>query len=70
MNNNPSVDRAIEFISEKLKNAESGHDYWHSIRVWKFVKKLSKNENIRDSLSVELAALLHDIVDHKSYNFV
>jgi uncharacterized protein len=56
-----------EFVREKLEGEGSGHDWWHVYRVWKSALNISKYENA-DLLTVELAALLHDIADWKFYN--
>ena len=55
------------FVKETLKNAESGHDWWHIYRVWKNAKGILKTEKA-DSFIVQLAALLHDIADSKFHN--
>ncbi|WML35056.1 HD domain-containing protein [Clostridium sp. OS1-26] len=56
-----------EFVREKLEGEGSGHDWWHVYRVWKSAVNISKYEKA-DLLTVELAALLHDIADWKFYN--
>ncbi len=53
-----------EFVENKLKGAEGGHDWWHIYRVWKMAAKIAKTETV-DTEIVELAALLHDIADPK-----
>jgi len=52
------------FIEEKLKGAESGHDWWHILRVWNNTKLILKEEDA-DAYVCELTALLHDIADSK-----
>lgn len=64
MSHRPEILQTLEFIKEKLKGAEPGHDYWHSIRVWKNTQSILSTEKA-DKLSCELAALLHDIADSK-----
>ena len=54
----------VEFVKITLKEAESGHDWWHILRVWNNAKLISQTEKA-DMLVVELAALLHDIADSK-----
>lgn len=61
------IDLTIEFVKKELSEAEGGHDWWHIYRVWKNAKHLSSTENV-DSLTVELAALLHDIADSKFHD--
>lgn len=45
----------------------TGHDWWHTKRVWALAKKIAKGESGKnpDSYVVELAAILHDIADYK-----
>lgn len=52
------------FVRETLADAEGGHDWWHIHRVWLNAKKIAESE-VADMLVIELAALLHDIVDSK-----
>jgi uncharacterized protein len=55
------------FVRQTLQNAEGGHDWWHIHRVWTNAKKIAEHEPC-DMLTVELAALLHDIADSKFHN--
>jgi len=64
---NVLVQKTIEFVKEKLVNAESGHNWWHVYRVWNLSKKIAITEKC-NLLVVELAALLHDIADSKFYD--
>lgn len=57
----------IDFVKNTLQNAEGGHDWWHTYRVWKTAQMISKSE-IADAEVIELAALLHDIADAKFHN--
>ncbi|APY08566.1 phosphohydrolase [Winogradskyella sp. J14-2] len=61
------IDATKAFVKETLKNAEGGHDWFHTLRVYNNAKLISKCENV-DLLVVELAALLHDIADPKFYD--
>jgi uncharacterized protein len=61
------LDETIQFVKLKLKDAESGHDWWHIYRVWNNAKLIARSEPA-DMLIVELAALLHDIADSKFHN--
>ncbi len=58
------IEATIEFVKDRLKNAEGGHDWWHIYRVWKTAKQIAKSEKV-DNFIVELGALLHDIADSK-----
>jgi uncharacterized protein len=63
-----SREEIISFITEKVKHRfeseGSGHDWWHIERVRLQSLKLAKSESA-DLFIVELAALLHDVADHK-----
>lgn len=61
------INNTIHFVKDTLKNAEGGHDWWHIHRVWTNAKLIAQTENV-DMLTVELAALLHDIADSKFNN--
>jgi len=67
MNKELIIKKTIDFVKNELKNAESGHDWFHIERVYNNTKLISKTENV-DMLVVELAALLHDIADSKFHN--
>jgi uncharacterized protein len=64
MNKDIIIESTINFVKEKLENAEGGHDWWHIYRVWKTAKQIAETENV-DTQIVELGALLHDIADSK-----
>ncbi|WP_226666756.1 HD domain-containing protein [Metabacillus litoralis] len=56
---------AIEnYVYNKLINEGSGHDWWHIDRVRKNALKIGKLEHA-NLFTVELAALLHDLIDDK-----
>jgi uncharacterized protein len=55
------------FVKETLKNAEGGHDWFHTERVFNNALLISKTEDV-DVFIVKLGALLHDIADSKFYN--
>lgn len=67
MTQNEIISKTIEFVKMTLKDAEGGHDWFHIERVHKNALNILKNE-VGDSLTVELAALLHDIADSKFNN--
>lgn len=58
------INKTIDYVKETLKNAESGHDWWHIYRVLKTSRRIATEEKA-DLFVVELAALLHDIADPK-----
>jgi uncharacterized protein len=59
------VSKTAEFMKQKFATEASGHDWWHLYRVWNLAKHISVQEKEANILVVELAALLHDIADHK-----
>ncbi len=67
MKNVTLINNTIEFVKHELKNAESGHDWFHIERVYKNAMLIAKTEKV-DILIVKLAALLHDIADSKFNN--
>lgn len=58
------IEQTAAFVQDALQGAESGHDWWHILRVWNNTKLLLETENA-DRLVCELTALLHDIADSK-----
>lgn len=64
MNRAEIILKTETFVKSELKNAEGGHDWWHTNRVRNTALHLAKIEKA-DLLIVELAALLHDIADSK-----
>lgn len=59
------VNKTVEYVKGVLGGESSGHDWWHVYRVWKMAFAIARKEGDVDLLVVELAALLHDIADHK-----
>ncbi len=62
-----AIEKTVDFVRQRLANAEAGHDWWHILRVWNNVKLLLHTEHA-DALTCELAALLHDIADSKFHD--
>lgn len=57
-----------KFVREKLEGEGSGHDWWHVVRTYNNALDIAKEENNDRKINmrvVELAALLHDVADHK-----
>lgn len=61
------IDLTADFVKTKLVGEGSGHDWWHTYRVWKTAQRIGRAENA-DLFVVELAALLHDIADWKFHD--
>ncbi len=64
MNTTSLVEDTIAFVKETLKDAEAGHDWFHTQRVFRNALLIAKDEKV-DVLVVSLGALLHDIADAK-----
>jgi len=62
------IEKTADYVRLKLKDEPTGHDWLHVERVWKMAKYLQKKEGGNLEL-IELAALLHDLGDYKSYEF-
>ena len=67
MNDSEFVEITIAFVKEKLKDAEGGHDWFHTERVYKNAIHIASEEEV-DPVIVALGALLHDIADSKFNN--
>lgn len=58
------IDDALRFVKNIFKNDSSGHDYFHTLRVYNIATKLAQREGA-DLRTVQLASLLHDVDDIK-----
>ena len=58
------VEKALVFTEEFFKQDYSGHDYFHTLRVFRMATGLAEKEQA-DVKIVQLAALLHDVDDRK-----
>jgi uncharacterized protein len=58
------IEKTAAYVKGEFENDSSGHDWWHIYRVWKNALAICRHEKA-DLLTVELAALLHDLDDWK-----
>jgi len=67
MTNSSLIKKTKDFVRVQLENAEGGHDWFHTLRVYNNAVLISKSENV-NKLIVALGALLHDIADSKFHD--
>lgn len=67
MTNKQLIEATKTFVKNSLVNAEGGHDWFHTLRVFNNSLLISKYETV-DELVVALGALLHDIADSKFHD--
>lgn len=58
--------QALEYVKKIFENDYSGHDYFHTFRVYKMATHIAMKENANLEI-VQLAALLHDVDDIKLF---
>lgn len=58
------IDKAIAYVRKFFEEDFSGHDFWHTLRVYNLAKYIAKVEKC-DIETVCLGALLHDVDDYK-----
>lgn len=67
INQDEIIQKTTDFVKERLESDNSGHDWWHTYRVWKMARSIGERENV-DVFVIELAALLHDVADWKFHD--
>ena len=58
------IEQALAYTKGFFENDYSGHDYYHTLRVYNLSKYIAKFEKCDEKL-VYLGALLHDVDDYK-----
>ena len=61
---NELIGCAEAYVKELFENEYTGHDYFHTLRVFRTATRIAEEENA-DAEVVQLAALLHDVDDRK-----
>lgn len=64
MDKNLIIEKAIEFVKKTFESDFSGHDYFHTMRVFKMANTIAEKEGA-DLEIVGFSALLHDVDDRK-----
>ena len=59
------IEAIRKYAKEKLGADRSGHDFYHVQRVAKIAKNLAEQEGVTDTLMIETASYLHDLIDDK-----
>jgi uncharacterized protein len=65
MNKTSQILSTEEYVKERIKGYDSGHDWWHIERVRKLALYINDAEELADPFIVEVTALLHDTADSK-----
>lgn len=60
------IQNALEYAKKVFENEGSGHDFWHTLRVYNLATTICKKEDA-DLFVVQLTALLHDVDDIKIF---
>lgn len=60
------IEKCKEYSKKIFENDSTGHDFDHTLRVYKLSLKISKEEG-GDSFLISLLALLHDVDDYKLF---
>ena len=58
------IRQALLFVEKFFRGESSGHDYFHTLRVFRLATRIAEAEGA-DVRTVQLAALLHDVDDRK-----
>ncbi|MDD4764950.1 MAG: HD domain-containing protein, partial [Atribacterota bacterium] len=67
INSVQAIAETISYVRDYFQCESTGHDWWHSFRVWKLAKKIARVEKA-DLFLVEMSALLHDVGDYKFFD--
>ena len=58
------IDEALNYVKDFFKEDFSGHDFYHTLRVYNLAKTINEKEGGNKEI-IELASLLHDVDDYK-----
>ena len=58
------INKTIKYVEKFFEDDYSGHDFYHTLRVYNLSKRIAENEKC-DKEILYLTALLHDVDDYK-----
>lgn len=58
------IEKALVYVKEEFEKEFSGHDYFHTLRVFRLTTRIAELEGA-DVTVAQLAAILHDVDDRK-----
>lgn len=64
MNTEEIIKKVSSYIRQNLYGEETGHDWWHIVRVLNISNEINKTEK-KNTFVITMIALLHDIYDDK-----
>jgi uncharacterized protein len=50
MNKQEIIKRVTKRVMRELGDEGSGHDWWHTYRVWKMAKRIAKEESASEAV--------------------
>jgi uncharacterized protein len=53
------------FVNDKMKEYDSGHDWWHVLRVRSLARYINSVERSANPFILDISAILHDVADSK-----
>jgi len=66
--NNRLIEKTLDYIGDLFRSNSDGHGMDHTLRVWHNAMAISEAEGNCDTEIISLAALLHDVDDHKLFH--
>lgn len=60
-------DTLLDYTKKRFANDASGHDFYHTFRVYRMAMKIAKIEKTCDEEIIMFASLLHDVDDVKLF---
>lgn len=62
--NEKVIENALKFVKDFFENEASGHDYFHTLRVYNSAVEFAQNEGANAEITA-LSAIFHDVDDRK-----